>query len=74
VNLVIGYSKATPLPAKRPSWNYRKEDDGGIISDMLVTGGMCWTTYWQRKKQSLASAQPISPSGDEQVSRMPVRR
>lgn len=22
-------------PAQRPSWNYRKEDDGGIISDML---------------------------------------
>jgi predicted dehydrogenase len=23
------------IPAQRPSWNYRKEDDGGIISDML---------------------------------------
>ncbi|HEV3250932.1 MAG TPA: Gfo/Idh/MocA family oxidoreductase [Puia sp.] len=23
------------VPAQRPSWNYRKEDDGGIISDML---------------------------------------
>ncbi len=23
------------LPAQRPSWNYRKEDDGGIIVDML---------------------------------------
>jgi len=23
------------LPAQRPSWNYRKEDDGGIISDMF---------------------------------------
>ncbi len=22
-------------PAQRPSWNYRKEDDGGIIKDML---------------------------------------
>ena len=22
-------------PAQRPSWNYRKEDDGGIIIDML---------------------------------------
>jgi len=22
-------------PAQRPSWNYRKEDDGGIITDML---------------------------------------
>jgi len=26
-----GYS----IPAQRPSWNYRKEDDGGIIADML---------------------------------------
>ena len=24
-----------PIPAQRPSWNYRKEDDGGIILDML---------------------------------------
>lgn len=23
------------IPAQRPSWNYRREDDGGIISDML---------------------------------------
>ncbi|MDR3712839.1 MAG: Gfo/Idh/MocA family oxidoreductase [Puia sp.] len=23
------------IPAQRPSWNYRKEEDGGIISDML---------------------------------------
>jgi predicted dehydrogenase len=25
----------TPVQPQRPSWNYRKEDDGGIISDML---------------------------------------
>jgi predicted dehydrogenase len=24
-----------PIPAQRPSWNYRKEDGGGIIIDML---------------------------------------
>lgn len=24
-----------PVAPQRPSWNYRKEDDGGIISDML---------------------------------------
>ncbi len=24
-----------PVQPQRPSWNYRKEDDGGIISDML---------------------------------------
>ena len=23
------------VPAQRPSWNYRKEDEGGIIIDML---------------------------------------
>jgi len=23
------------IPAQRPSWNYRKEDDGGIIADMF---------------------------------------
>ena len=23
------------VPAQRPSWNYRKEDGGGIILDML---------------------------------------
>jgi predicted dehydrogenase len=23
------------IPAQRPSWNYRKEDGGGIIVDML---------------------------------------
>lgn len=24
-----------PIPSQRPSWNYRKEEDGGIIVDML---------------------------------------
>ena len=27
--------EGTSVPAQRPSWNYRKEDDGGIIIDML---------------------------------------
>ena len=27
--------KATSVAPQRPSWNYRKEDDGGIIVDML---------------------------------------
>jgi predicted dehydrogenase len=27
--------EGTSIPAQRPSWNYRKEDDGGIIVDML---------------------------------------
>jgi len=27
--------EGTNVPAQRPSWNYRKEDDGGIIVDML---------------------------------------
>ena len=30
-----GSSRATRVPAQRPSWNYRKEDGGGIIIDML---------------------------------------
>ena len=31
----IGFSRATRSPSQRPSWNYRKEDGGGIIIDML---------------------------------------
>jgi predicted dehydrogenase len=27
--------EGSSIPAQRPSWNYRKEDDGGIIVDML---------------------------------------
>jgi predicted dehydrogenase len=27
--------EGSTIPAQRPSWNYRKEDDGGIIVDML---------------------------------------
>lgn len=27
--------EGTSVPAQRPSWNYRKEEDGGIIVDML---------------------------------------
>jgi predicted dehydrogenase len=27
--------EGTSIPAQRPSWNYRKEDDGGMIVDML---------------------------------------
>ena len=30
-----GSSRAIRSPAQRPSWNYRKEDGGGIIIDML---------------------------------------
>jgi len=29
------------IPAQRPSWNYRKEDDGGIIVDMLCHCVIC---------------------------------
>ena len=29
------YSGEDQIPAQRPSWNYRKEDGGGIIGDML---------------------------------------
>ncbi len=45
------------IPPQRPSWNYRKEDDGGIIIDMLChwhyvldhiiwKGKMC-LVYWR---------------------------
>ncbi|KAH7166376.1 oxidoreductase domain-containing protein [Dactylonectria macrodidyma] len=34
-----------PVAPQRPSWNYRKEDDGGIISDMLC--------HWQYVIQNL---------------------
>lgn len=27
--------EGNPIPAQRPSWNYRKEDGGGVIVDML---------------------------------------
>ncbi|MGB3798761.1 MAG: Gfo/Idh/MocA family oxidoreductase [Lewinella sp.] len=27
--------EGTSIPAQRPSWNYRKQDDGGIMVDML---------------------------------------
>lgn len=29
------FTGMTPVAPPRPSWNYRKEDDGGIITDML---------------------------------------
>ncbi|OCF45344.1 hypothetical protein I317_00867 [Kwoniella heveanensis CBS 569] len=29
------FTGLTPIAPQRPSWNYRKEDDGGIIVDML---------------------------------------
>ncbi|KAK7417872.1 hypothetical protein QQX98_004347 [Neonectria punicea] len=34
-----------PVAPQRPSWNYRKEDDGGIISDMLC--------HWQYVIQNM---------------------
>ena len=27
--------EGNPVPSQRPSWNYRKEDGGGVIFDML---------------------------------------
>lgn len=63
-----------PVPPQRPSWNYRKEDDGGIISDMVsltsktmlthryVTGVMSSTISLVLSSLSHASAQRTSPS------------
>jgi len=44
-------------PAQRPSWNYRKEDGGGIILDMLCHFRCC-----QLFKPSSASCTPLAPS------------
>jgi predicted dehydrogenase len=44
------------VPAQRPSWNYRKEDDGGIIVDMLC--------HWRYVLDNLfGSVRSVSCSG-----------
>jgi predicted dehydrogenase len=43
-------------PAQRPSWNYRKEDDGGIILDMFC--------HWQYVlEQTFSAIQSVSCTG-----------
>ena len=36
------------VPAQRPSWNYRKEDGGGIIYDIAVPLAICAGQYFWR--------------------------
>ncbi len=49
-------------PAQRPSWNYRKEDGGGIIIDMLCHWRYVIDNLFGNVKASPASARPTSTS------------
>ena len=50
------------VPAQRPSWNYRKEDGGGIISDMLC--------HWRYVLDNLfGSVQAVSCLGATHIKR-----
>jgi predicted dehydrogenase len=47
-------------PAQRPSWNYRKEDDGGIILDMFC--------HWQYVlKHTFGAVQAVSCTGTTHI-------
>ncbi len=43
------------IPAQRPSWNYRKEDDGGIIVDMLCHWRYVLDNVIRKSKSSFMS-------------------
>ena len=49
-------------PAQRPSWNYRDEDGGGIILDMVCHWRYVLDNLFGEVKASPASARRISPS------------
>jgi predicted dehydrogenase len=54
-------------PAQRPSWNYRKEDDGGIIIDMLCHWRYVLDNLWgEVKSVSCIGATHIPKRWDEQ--------
>jgi predicted dehydrogenase len=54
-------------PAQRPSWNYRKEDDGGIIVDMLCHWRYVLDNLWgEVKSVSCVGATHIPKRWDEQ--------
>lgn len=58
------------IPAQRPSWNYRKEDDGGIISDMLCHWRyMLDNVFGKVKSVSCLGATHIPERVDEQGKR-----
>ena len=53
-------------PAQRPSWNYRKEDDGGIIIDMLCHWRYVLDNLWgEVKSVSCLGATHIPKRWDE---------
>src|SRR6266566_9632052 len=53
-------------PAQRPSWNYRKEDDGGIIVDMLCHWRYVLDNLWgEVKSVSCLGATHIPKRWDE---------
>jgi predicted dehydrogenase len=55
------------IPAQRPSWNYRKEDDGGIIVDMLCHWRYVLDNVFGKVKSvSCLGATHISKRIDEQ--------
>jgi predicted dehydrogenase len=52
------------VPAQRPSWNYRKEDDGGIIVDMLCHWRYVLDNLFGEVKGVFClGTQPTFPSG-----------
>ena len=54
-------------PAQRPSWNYRKEEDGGIIIDMLCHWRYVLDNLWgEVKSVSCLGATHIPKRWDEQ--------
>jgi predicted dehydrogenase len=54
-------------PAQRPSWNYRKEEDGGIIVDMLCHWRYVLDNLWgEVKSVSCLGATHIPTRWDEQ--------
>ncbi len=48
-------------PAQRPTWNYRKEDGGGIIVDMLVPLALRDRQSLRRGEDGLVSSPPRIP-------------
>src|SRR5438093_1963501 len=54
-------------PAQRPSWNYRKEDDGGVIVDMLCHWRYVLDNLWgEVKSVSCLGTTHIPKRWDEQ--------
>ena len=55
-----GFFEGNTVTAQRPSWNYRKEDDGGIIVDMLCHGRYVLDNCSEKLKRSVASGRRTS--------------